>query len=119
MASQNELMAAGLPAGVAKLIGQVTTTALSGAGTTQGTATAITGNSAFSTVASLSGAVLPSATGSAVITVYNGGANTLTIYPAVGESFYGQSANAGVPCVVGKTVTFTPTSFAWMVNFSA
>lgn len=119
MATQTELMAAGCPAGLAKLIGQVTATGLSAAGTTQGTATAITGNSAFSTVASLSGAVLPSATGSPIITVYNGGVNTLTVYPASGESFYGQSANAGVPCVTGKSVTFTPTAVAWMVNFSA
>lgn len=119
MASQTDLMAAGIPAVTAKMLGQVTITGQAGAGTTQATALLINGSAAFSTVGVNSGAILATASGNNVTTVYNGGANTLTVYPAVGESFYGLSANTGVPCVVGKTVTFTPTGIAWMVNFSA
>lgn len=61
-------------------------TALSAAGTTQGTATEVTtSTAAFSTVASGAGAVLDNeAVGGDAQLVYNGGANALSVYPPSG-----------------------------------
>jgi hypothetical protein len=60
-------------------------TGLSGAGTTQGTATALVDDiNTFSTVASGSGAILPAMNPGDALTVFNGGANALKLYPPVG-----------------------------------
>lgn len=117
MASRGELMAAGTPAIPARMLGQTIITGISAAGTTQATATTIgDGISVVSTVGINAGVVIQSATGSSISGIYNNGQNTLTVYPLLGESFVGQSANAGYPCAVGKTLTLMPHLNTWLVN---
>ena len=76
-------------------------TGISAAGTTQGTATALTSAVNFlSTVASGSGVVLSSsAAGGDCQFIFNGGANPVKVYPPTGAKINGLATNA--PAVVG------------------
>ena len=121
MAQANEIEAAGVAAGAARLLGQTTpNTGLSGAGTTQADATALTTGSfnEFSTVGANSGAVLPSATGSAIVAIYNGGANALKVYAASGEYMNG-TQNGYLSVTNGKSAIFIPSGLRWIGNLSA
>jgi hypothetical protein len=70
-------------------------TGLSGAGTTQSTATALAADiNMFSTVAANSGATLPAMNPGDVLTVFNGGANSLKLYPPTGGQINALGANA-------------------------
>ena len=73
-------------------------TGLTAAGTNQGTAYEITSaKNAFTTVASGTGAVLDSdARGGDAQLIYNGGANTLRVYPPSGAGINNLAANAAV-----------------------
>lgn len=78
-------------------IASMLVTGLIAQGTTQATALPIQGSfNVFATVAASSGAVLPPINRNGEIRIKNGGANTLTVYPPVGNSINGGSANAGV-----------------------
>ncbi|MEK6746512.1 MAG: DUF2793 domain-containing protein [Pseudomonadota bacterium] len=69
-------------------------TSVSAAGSTQGTATALTKSfNEITTVASGQGVVLPSPEAGEIIMVANQGANALNIYPATGHSINNLSAN--------------------------
>ena len=71
--------------------------AVSAAGTTQGTATALTVDyNVITTAAASSGVVLPTATAGRRIVIVNKGANTLSIYPATGGTIDALSANAAI-----------------------
>ena len=81
-------------------------TGLSAAGTTQGTATAISKtNSVFTTVASGAGATLPNLApvngAFAEFTVVNAGANALLLYPASGNTINALAANAALSVAAG------------------
>lgn len=114
----SELMARGIPAGAAELLGQDTAdTAKTAAGTTQATAYAIVSKfTVFGTVAASSGAILP-ARGEAF--VVNGGANTLTLYPPVGGNINGGSTNSGISIPAGKSAFCLSNGLIWGVNVSA
>lgn len=94
---------------------------LSGAGTTQGTATAITKQTnEFTTVAASSGAILPSPEQGEFIFVQNSGANALNVYPASGHSINALAANAAFSLAVGKNALFwAATASKWYANLSA
>ncbi len=94
---------------------------LSGAGTTQGTATPITKQTnQFTTVAASSGAVLPSPEPGEFIFVANSGANALNVYPASGHSINALAANAAFSLAVGKNVIFwAATATRWYAILSA
>jgi len=94
---------------------------LSGAGTTQGTATAITKQTnEFTTVAASSGAILPSPEQGEFIFVANAGANALNVYPASGHSINALAANAAFSLAAGKNAVFwAATASKWYVNLSA
>lgn len=114
MASKRELMAAGLPALAATMLGQTLQDTLSAAGTTQATATSIIeGFAVFTTVGASSGGIMPTAGGKSITVVVNAGANTLTVYPAVGEKFNNGAANAGVQIASGKAGLFVPSANRW------
>lgn len=84
-----------------------TQTGISAAGTTQGTATALTKDfNVVSTVAASSGVVLPTAAAGAQVTVKNAGANALAVYPASGGTIDALAANAAFSIPVGETRTF-------------
>jgi len=72
------------------------------AGTTQGTATALTSTiSSVDTVASGTGVILPAALAGYTITVTNHGVNTLLLYPATGETVEGLAVNTAMPMLPG------------------
>jgi hypothetical protein len=94
---------------------------LSGAGTTQGTATVITKQTnEFTTVAASSGAKLPSPEQGEFIFVQNSGANALSVYPDTGHSINALAANAAFSLAAGKNAIFwAATTSKWYSNLSA
>ncbi len=94
---------------------------LSGAGTTQGTATVITKQTnEFTTVAASSGAILPGPEQGEFIFVANAGANALNVYPASGHSINALAANAAFSLAAGKNAVFwAATASKWYANLSA
>ena len=120
MATQNELMAAGFAAMPARMLGQELEDTLSAAGTTQATATSIRASIAvFTTVAANSGGVLGLAYSQPITVVINAGANTLTVYPLLGEKLNNLAINAGVQIASGKSALFVPANNRWAVIIGA
>lgn len=102
------------------IIGDVLT-GQSASNTTQATATAITADvTVFSTVASTGAAILP-AGGSADILVMNGQAtNALVVFPPVGGTINGGSANASYSQAVSKCARYvTADGLNWYAMTSA
>ena len=121
MATAVDLMQTGFSAGQAQgANGQVSAT-MSGAGTTQGTGTAITASiSVFTTVAANTGATLADSMIGDQYDILNLGANPLWIYPPSGARINALSANTGVqlaPNTALKIRKFTATR--WAGNLSA
>lgn len=121
MPTQGELMRASLPAEAARMLGATLDTVTETAtGTNQATAFVLTANmTIFGTVAASTGALLPSATGSGPYFTFNNGANTLTVYPATGETINASTANTGYSVSAGKGARFDPHGNTWMANLSA
>lgn len=94
---------------------------LSGAGTTQGTATVITKQTnEFTTVGAGQGAKLPSPEQGEFIFVSNAGANALLVYPDTGHSINALAANAGFSLAAGKNALFwAATASKWYALLSA
>lgn len=94
---------------------------LTAAGTTQGTALAITNQTnEFTTVAAGSGGILPSPEQGEFIFVQNSGANALNVYPATGHSINALAANTAFSLAAAKNAIFwAATSTKWYVNLSA
>jgi hypothetical protein len=96
--------------GVATIVQDVGT-AISAAGTTQGTATTLTNTlNGISTVASGAGVVLWTGTAGDCQIVYNGGANAVKVYPPSGAKINGLATNA--PHTLG---TFTVCEY-WFLS---
>lgn len=91
------------------------------AGTTQGTATALTYKKWWHQVSSGTGGVLlPSSGQGSHRKVKNMSGSTITVYPFTGGSIDGGSANAGVTLATGKTMElYALTSNAWQSSTSA
>ena len=85
-----------------------TTTPISAAGSTQGTATGLTKSyNIVTTVASNTGVRLPTpSTGGLIIVVVNRGANTLNVYPQSGGTIDGAASNAAVTLVTNSVGTY-------------
>ncbi len=76
---------------------------VSAAGSTQGTATAITKTyNIVSTASANQGIILPSAAAGLVINLYNVSGNTIKVYPASTETIDGGSANAPIEVVTAN-----------------
>ena len=89
--------------------------------TTQATATAITADiTVFSTVASTGAVILPSG-GAADILIMNGQAtNALIVFPPIGGTINGGSANASYSQAVSKCARYvTADGMAWYAMISA
>lgn len=121
MALVGELMAAGAPAGLANQIGQdAPATGLTATGSNQAGALPLTSSfSLFSTTSASTGAILPPAGGQQPFVVYNGGAQTLTVYPASGQQINGLAANTGVSVPTLKGAIFVAAGTQWIANISA
>jgi hypothetical protein len=121
MTYENKLVQAGIWDSTAKtLAGGDMGSALVAAGTTQATALPIVNDiNMFATVAASSGAVLPSF-GSAFVAVFNGGANSLAVYPPVGGTVNGAAVNTAFAVAAGKSTTFmSPDGVTWVAQHSA
>jgi hypothetical protein len=90
-------------------------TSISAAGSSQGTATAITKEiNVVSTVASGAGVVLPTAVAGMVITITNTSANSLLVYPATGGIINSLATNAAFTQPASATLQFiAPTTTQW------
>lgn len=88
------------------------TTGITAAGSTQGTATALTKEiNVVSTVSSgANGVVLPTAVAGMVLIVNNTSANTLNVYPATGGAVNSGSTNAAYSHVSGASIQYYATS---------
>jgi hypothetical protein len=117
MALKSDLMAAGFPAGQANKLGLDPSAAVTAAGTTQGTATALAGNNANVTTSSVSAGVKLQATEGSSF-VYNTGPNTLTVYPPVGSTILGLAVNAGLTVAAGSGVLCIPNGANIACNIS-
>jgi len=90
--------------------------------TTQATATAITADiTVFSTVASTGAAILPNNSSAADILVMNGQAtNALIVFPPIGGTINGGSANASYSQAVSKCARYvTADGLNWYAMISA
>lgn len=115
------LMGGGLSHGQASaIVGKAVLAAGVAAGTTQGTALALTADVVFmSTVAASSGVICPAVV-HGTITIYNGGANALTIYPPVGNKINATAINGGITLAQNTSITLTYVSATQMLgNLSA
>lgn len=88
-----------------------TSSAVTAAGTNQGTATALTSvNNIVTTVSSGTGVVLPTGAAGQSVAVYNKGANALNVYPASGASIDALSTNVAYSLAAGGTIVLNATS---------
>lgn len=95
MAQRNVMTGAGLSAQAVHAIQGRTAKTLAATGTTQGGALALPADvCAFSTVGSGAGAIIPPCNPGDSGIVYNGGLNTLSLYPPVGGAINFGSTNA-------------------------
>ena len=87
-------------------------TGLTALGSTQSTAFPLTNNSwhEFTTVASGTGAILPTGMAPSEIRVFNNGANPLRIYPPVGGTINAGTANLPVSLAAGNGLTYWASS---------
>ena len=83
---------------------------VSAAGSTQGTATALTKTyNIVSTASAAQGVVLPAATAGLIINVFNISGNTIKVYPTTSQTIDGGSANAPVEIVTANGSEFVGT----------
>lgn len=123
MAFAKNVMGAGIPAAAAASDNiAAVALAMSGAGTTQGTATLITADANFfSTVGSGSGGILYNGMIGDNCYVYNdAGANALTVYPPVGGKINGLATNSGFTLAANTAVFLAKvTATRWFALLSA
>jgi len=115
MALKSEMMAAGLPAGVAGQVGMDPVSTIAGAGTNQATATAIVSSfTIISTAAASTGVVLRSSAGAPDQLIYNGGANTLKVYGNGSQTINGIAGSTGVSVATLKALRLTAAGTGWI-----
>ena len=106
----SKLLGAGIAAAAANQIAGDVQTAVSAAGTTQATATAVYGdNVQVTTVGASSGVILSGPTfgpGDDVFIANNTGTNALTVYPPVGGQINALGTNAGFSIGANKSALF-------------
>lgn len=94
--------------------------AISAAGTTQGTATAITKDlNGVSTVGAGAGVILPAAVAGLELIVVNTGANALLVYPATGAAIDANATNAAFSLAIGARILFMALSTTQWYSLNA
>ena len=116
MSFKQNLMGMGTPAGQAGAIIGGANVGLTATGTTQSDALALSAtNSQFTTVASGTGAIVPSYMQPGdFCRVFNNGANALLVYPPSGAAINNGATNAGFSLAANKSAQFfmlSPTLF--------
>jgi hypothetical protein len=123
MTQESKVIGQGIWAEAAQqLISGDVLTGQSASNTTQATATAITADiTVFSTVVSTGAAILPVNAGAADILVLNGQAtNALVVFPPIGGTINGGSANASYSQAVSKCARYvTADGLNWYAMTSA
>lgn len=121
MAFAREIMQGGFSAGSADAIQGGVNLTLTAAGTTQGTATAInTSNTYISTAAASSGVILPALQQGDWGIIYNGGANTVKVYPPSGAAINQLGANNALLLATNTNcIFFCFSSTQWIAHLSA
>ena len=122
MAYAKTIMGTGFSAGQALGIGGGTTTGVSAAGTTQATATTLGPLAIVSvdTVGAASGVVLTAGAPGDMIVVFNGGANTLKVYPPSGAQFNALGNNNSFTLgITSAAECYCISGTKWVVNLSA
>lgn len=118
-----QVMAGGLSAGQVQALSGTITTGISAAGTTRGTATALTAAmNLISTAASLSGVALPTVNNGDAILVFNDATgNSFYVYPENGTSTINQiAAGSGILLANNTSCIFQKvTATRWVANLSA
>jgi hypothetical protein len=111
----------GLPGQNRTLLGVDTyVSGLTATGSAQGDALALTASFVnFTTVASSTGTILPSASNSGPYLILNNGAQTLSVYPATGEFINALSANSAFSVTAAKSAMFFPAGNRWCAILSA
>ena len=110
----------GFKQGAAVQIGASSGTALVAAGTTKATALALVASvNVFATVSSSKGALLPPASGSPIVAIYNGGANALSVYAYGTDVINAGSAGAAFSVTNAESAFFIPSGNRWIGNLSA
>lgn len=122
MSRQARIMAGGIPGGAAiGVVGDVLT-GLVATGAAQATALPLAAViSSFATVAASTGAILPAdAAPGDMYEVYNGGANSLTVYPPVGGLINNLAPNTGLALTTLKSGQYKCVgALTWYSNLSA
>ena len=116
MSLQSRLVTAGFSATQSAGVQGTVASGLVATGSTQATALILgADNNAFSTVAAGTGEILPTMNPGDDITVYNGGANALSIYPPVGGQIKGLGTNAAYSLATATPLAYvvciTPTLY--------
>jgi len=112
VSAQTRMVVAGLSAVAARAIQGTVANNLTATGSTQATALALPADICkFTTVAASTGAIIPPSNPTDSGTVYNGGANALSLYPPVGGTINGLSANAAY-----SIATATPFVDWWCID---
>lgn len=121
MSTVAELMAGGLPSMAASQIGNTASTGVAAAGTTKATATVLAASALviIATCPSNAGVILPPASGSAPIPMFNGGANSCKVYANGTDVINASSAGAAFTVTNAKGALFTPAGNRWVGNLSA
>lgn len=130
MATAGRLMAVGMPAAQAALLGTENQSGLVGVGATKAVAVVLSpGTNFISTVASAGVAafILPFAEFSAPVSVYNGGASPALVFAQAGDVINVLSTGQTFSVTNGKSALFwpgkkpasTPPVNAWTANLSA
>ena len=122
MALARNIMRGGWSAGNAKAVNGAVATGLTGAGTTLGTALALQADTnVFATVGSGSGASLPSGEIGDSCEIYNGGANSLTVYPDVSTVQINALTAGNGFLLATNTMCYARrvSTTRWIVNLSA
>jgi hypothetical protein len=121
MTTASKIIPGGISAVAASAIVGDITTGIVAAGSTQATATVLTTDiNVVATTALSTGVLLPVGENSKSMTVFNGGANSLLVYPPVGGTINGASANAGITLATLKGARFEYiSSLTIIANLSA
>jgi hypothetical protein len=116
MAHINELMGAGIPWRLARMLGNNRLQTVYAAGSSEADATQLAINFALlATTAPGQGVALDQATGAAVTALYNTGPNPVPIYPAPGDAFNSLAVDLPVTLSPGLTFLAVPAVDAWLV----
>jgi hypothetical protein len=122
MAIASQMMALGIAAEASKAIGGTVAVGLTATGSTQVTALLLPAAiNAIATAAAATGVILPSnSTNGDQLAIYNGGANTVNVYPPVGGTINNLAANTAVTIATTKAADlFCIGPLTWFVNAGA